>query len=67
MLVITRLFFSTSNPELRLLSGQKTVISVLFPFTKFFADAPQPLFPSESHEADLEIAEGCFRPAGGTG
>ncbi|CAE7234718.1 AQR [Symbiodinium sp. CCMP2456] len=45
----------------QLLSGQKTVISVLFPFTKFFADAPQPLFPSESHEADLEIAEGCFR------
>ena len=50
---------------LRILSGRKTVISFLFPFTKFFADAPQPLFPSESHEADLEVAEGCFRPSGG--
>ncbi|CAE7636855.1 AQR [Symbiodinium pilosum] len=45
----------------QILSGRKTVISFLFPFTKFFADAPQPLFPSESHEADLEVAEGCFR------
>eukprot|EP00913_Durusdinium_trenchii_P034869 g32617.t1 len=28
---------------------------------KFFADAPQPLFPGDSYESDLEIAEGCFR------
>ena len=46
---------------LRLLKGEVTVVSVLFPFVKFFADAPQPLFSAESYESDLEIAEGCFR------
>jgi hypothetical protein len=46
---------------LRLLKGQRTVVSVLFPFAAFFADAPQPLFPAESYESDMEIAEGCFR------
>ena len=45
----------------RLLKGQRTVVSVLFPFGAFFADAPQPLFPAESYESDMEIAEGCFR------
>lgn len=42
-------------------SGQRTAVALLFPFTQFFSDAPQPLFPAESYEADLEIAEGCFR------
>mmetsp|Transcript_116029 Transcript_116029/g.248051 ORF Transcript_116029/g.248051 Transcript_116029/m.248051 type:complete len:1554 (+) Transcript_116029:41-4702(+) len=42
-------------------SGKRTVVSLLFPFTEFFSDAPQPLFPSDSYEADLEIAEGCYR------
>lgn len=42
-------------------SGTRTVVSLLFPFTEFFADAPQPLFPSHSYESDLEVAEGCFR------
>ena len=46
----------------RLLKGQRTVVSVLFPFAAFFADAPQPLFLAESYESDMEIAEGCFRP-----
>lgn len=32
----------------------------LFPFTAFFADAPQPLFSGE-RETDLEVAEGCYR------
>lgn len=33
----------------------------LFPFTKFFETAPQPLFKGKSYEEDLDIAEGCFR------
>ncbi|CAB4411822.1 unnamed protein product [Rhizophagus irregularis] len=33
-----------------------------FPFTAYFYDAPQPLFPEDaSYEDTLEIAEGCFR------
>ncbi|CAG8678431.1 9133_t:CDS:10, partial [Funneliformis caledonium] len=33
-----------------------------FPFTAYFNDAPQPLFPEDaSYEDTLEIAEGCFR------
>ena len=35
-------------------------IEELFPFTAFFADAPQPLFSGE-READLEVADGCYR------
>lgn len=48
----------------RLQKGERTAVSVLFPFTAFFADAPQPLFPAESYEKDMEIAEGCFRCGG---
>lgn len=36
-------------------------VSELFPFTKFFENAPQPLFSGESYEKDFGIAEGCFR------
>lgn len=32
-----------------------------FPFAKFFADAPQPLFRGESFVADFEVAQSCFR------
>ena len=32
-----------------------------FPFKKFFADAPQPLFKGKSYEEDFEIAMGCWR------
>ena len=49
----------TQPEELRLLPGQ-TVVSALFPFSSFFADAPQPLFCGD-YEKDLEVAEGCFR------
>ncbi|RKP26860.1 P-loop containing nucleoside triphosphate hydrolase protein, partial [Syncephalis pseudoplumigaleata] len=37
-------------------------IAIKFPFTAYFSDAPQPLFPvnSPSEEA-MEIARGCFR------
>ncbi len=33
----------------------------LFPFTKFFENAPQPVFKGRTYEEDLDIAEGCFR------
>lgn len=32
----------------------------LFPFTQFFADAPQPLFPGTGYDIDLKVAHGCF-------
>lgn len=32
-----------------------------FPFSKFFSNAPQPLFKGESAEHDWEMAEGCWR------
>lgn len=32
-----------------------------FPFGKFFSNAPQPLFHGTNFEADLEMAEVCFR------
>uniref|UniRef100_A0A131YN13 RNA helicase aquarius n=1 Tax=Rhipicephalus appendiculatus TaxID=34631 RepID=A0A131YN13_RHIAP len=32
-----------------------------FPFTKFFSNAPQPLFHGQSFEEDMEKAESCFR------
>lgn len=36
-------------------------VARLFPFTDFFADAPQPLFQQESLEADHEAARVCWR------
>ncbi|XP_020850487.1 RNA helicase aquarius [Phascolarctos cinereus] len=36
-------------------------IANFFPFHKYFANAPQPIFKSKSYEEDMEIAEGCFR------
>ncbi|KAK7100268.1 RNA helicase aquarius-like [Littorina saxatilis] len=36
-------------------------IKQLFPFTKFFDNAPQPVFQCQSFEQDMDIAEGCFR------
>lgn len=33
----------------------------LFPFTKFFNDAPQPLFKGTTHDENLEIAQDCYR------
>ncbi len=32
-------------------------IAKLFPFTKYFSTAPQPLFKGKSFSEDLEIAE----------
>lgn len=45
----------------QLKANKATVVSLIFPFTAFFADAQQPLFAGASYEADLEVAEGCFR------
>jgi intron-binding protein aquarius len=33
----------------------------LFPFAKFFEDAPQPIFKGRSYVEDMEIADGCWR------
>ncbi|KAI8048857.1 P-loop containing nucleoside triphosphate hydrolase protein [Syncephalis plumigaleata] len=37
-------------------------IALKFPFTNYFSDAPQPLFPINSPSGEaMEIAHGCFR------
>lgn len=36
------------------------IFGELFPFTRFFHDAVQPLFPGVSYEGDLKVAHGCF-------
>ncbi|XP_076151695.1 RNA helicase aquarius isoform X1 [Alosa pseudoharengus] len=36
-------------------------VSSLFPFPKYFQNAPQPLFRGQSYDEDMDIAEGCFR------
>ncbi|CAC5409596.1 AQR [Mytilus coruscus] len=36
-------------------------IKELFPFNKFFENAPQPLFKGSTYAEDFDIAEGCFR------
>ncbi|CAN0348368.1 unnamed protein product, partial [Discosporangium mesarthrocarpum] len=42
--------------------GEGGLVKRLFPFHKFFAEAPgQPLFKGEDLEVDLEVARGCFR------
>lgn len=40
------------------------LVSEEFPFHGFFENAPKPLFKGKSYEADMEIAEGCFRYVG---
>ena len=44
-------------------SGEQdpAVVSGRFPFTEFFANAPQPLFAGQSAAADMRKARGCFR------
>ncbi|XP_028852048.1 RNA helicase aquarius isoform X1 [Denticeps clupeoides] len=36
-------------------------VSALFPFHKYFSNAPQPIFHRRSYEEDMDIAEGCYR------
>ncbi|XP_067030979.1 RNA helicase aquarius-like [Acropora muricata] len=47
--------------KLKTQKGDALAISELFPFMKFFENAPQPVFKGESFEDDMEIAEGCYR------
>lgn len=39
-------------------------LAELFPFTEFFADAPQPLFKGEKYEEDWEKAQVCLAGLG---
>lgn len=45
------------------LKDSKTIESIEkhFPFTKFFENAPQPLFKKTTFEEDYEISQGCYR------
>ena len=36
-------------------------VANLFPFSRFFLNAPQPLFKKQSFQEDLKIAKGCYR------
>lgn len=36
-------------------------VAALFPFQKYFSNAPQPVFKGRSYEEDMDIAEGCYR------
>lgn len=36
-------------------------VAALFPFHKYFSNAPQPVFKGRSYEEDMDIAEGCYR------
>ena len=36
-------------------------IAKVFPFTKYFENAPQPLFKGRTYAEDMDIAEGCYR------
>jgi hypothetical protein len=42
-------------------SSDPEVVAAHFPFTAYFASAPQPLFRKASFEEDWKAAEGCFR------
>ena len=36
-------------------------VAKFFPFTKYFENAPQPLFKCRTYREDMDIAEGCYR------
>lgn len=36
-------------------------VAAHFPFKKYFANAPQPVFKGQSYQEDMDIAEGCYR------
>ena len=42
-------------------SADADFVATKFPFLKFFADAPQPLFTGTDREADARKANGCMR------
>ncbi|KAK2168383.1 hypothetical protein LSH36_17g07036 [Paralvinella palmiformis] len=41
--------------------GNAEKVKELFPFNKFFENAPQPVFKGRNYDEDMDIAEGCFR------
>jgi len=41
-------------------SGKVESLASLFPFTRFFANAPQPLLKGKDYTEDERIVEGCF-------
>lgn len=41
--------------------GEAQAVAAHFPFHKYFANAPQPVFKGRSYEEDMDIAEGCYR------
>jgi intron-binding protein aquarius len=41
-------------------SACSNAVAEAFPFSAYFSSAPQPLF-TLSFDADMEVAEGCFR------
>ena len=48
--------FAVSGKE-----GDVSKVKEHFPFTKFFENAPQPVFKGRTYAEDQDIAEGCFR------
>lgn len=42
-------------------SSDAEAVAKHFPFTDYFASAPQPLFKKASFDEDWQAAEGCFR------
>lgn len=36
-------------------------VAAHFPFHKYFANAPQPVFKGQTYQEDMDIAEGCYR------
>lgn len=51
------------NCQIHVPLQEKTVdiIKDEFPFTKYFENAPQPIFKGRSYAEDMDMAEGCFR------
>lgn len=48
--------------------GKPGVVAGLFPFSEYFADAPQPLFkPGASYEDDMEVGGGAAGGAASEG
>ena len=41
--------------------GDLGTVKEHFPFTKFFENAPQPVFKGRTYAEEMDIAEGCFR------
>lgn len=60
---IIRITQNIVNVKYMLSLQEKTadIIKDEFPFTKYFENAPQPIFKGRSYAEDMDMAEGCFR------